>query len=393
MRPSPDACRSRPLIARGRSRRGFSLVELLLAVFILAIGVISVAAIFPAAIYVQRQSTDDTIGPIVADNAFALLRQRLRQEDFGDLWGGSAFSAVNVGGLLPPPATSAATYALAGDWGWRRPASVIAQPSAVIGDETVSNGSILIFRRGAGPTSDVTFSELPWNPLATAVDTDPSGTGAGTFDLLQYAADPPAIVIRAEERVYPAGSVNPQYRWEVLFRRFQGRVLAAVFVYRVTRAGGEAGGLRIGPAATPFNPALPSFPVALGLADANLPFWTAGGADEDLSTIVDNAVVPGIAPGSPFKIEDPLYAWQAPGQWLLDQNNNVHRVLRGRRLPTDGAPVLARPIPLVPAIQAFPPVPGGAFDAARVVQALWYLPARDAAGNTITPIFIAVREL
>ncbi len=63
-------------------RRGFSLIEVLLSVFILGIGVISIAALFPAGIAQQRQSVDDITGPIVAQNALAILRTKLRTEDF-----------------------------------------------------------------------------------------------------------------------------------------------------------------------------------------------------------------------------------------------------------------------------------------------------------------------
>ncbi len=70
-------------------RRGFSLIEVLLSVFILGIGVISIAALFPAGIAQQRQSVDDITGPIVAQNALAILRTKLRPADFGTLegWG------------------------------------------------------------------------------------------------------------------------------------------------------------------------------------------------------------------------------------------------------------------------------------------------------------------
>ena len=41
--------------SRSRGRLGFSLIELLLAIFILGVGVISVAAVFPAGIIQQRR--------------------------------------------------------------------------------------------------------------------------------------------------------------------------------------------------------------------------------------------------------------------------------------------------------------------------------------------------
>ena len=105
--------------------RGFSLVEMLLGVFILGIGVISIAALFPAGIALQRQATDDLIGPLVAKNAFATLRSKLTQTDFGDFsdFGYSdaypfntPYTATPIGGTpIPLPD---------GDWGWMRPGFV-----------------------------------------------------------------------------------------------------------------------------------------------------------------------------------------------------------------------------------------------------------------------------
>ena len=69
---------------RDLKRQGFSLIELLIAIFILGIGIISIAALFPAGIAQQQKSTDDLIGSIVARNALTIIRSKLNQEDFGD---------------------------------------------------------------------------------------------------------------------------------------------------------------------------------------------------------------------------------------------------------------------------------------------------------------------
>jgi len=108
------------------SRGGFSLIELLIAIFILGIGIISIAAIFPAGISQQQRTADDIIGPIVAHNALTILRSRLTQDDFGlceefdtlypQQWSPFlcelSLSATNVN---PWPT-------ICGDWMWRRPA-------------------------------------------------------------------------------------------------------------------------------------------------------------------------------------------------------------------------------------------------------------------------------
>ena len=99
--------------------------------------------------------------------------------------------------------------------------------------------------------------------------------------------------------------------------------------------------------------------------------------------------------------------WQVPGQWILDQNNFVHRVLNGRRNVSEGPVRLARPIPAAPPSVvyggAFPPGPGGVSTAppdlgpnlldSEGVATAWYLPIRDARGAVLTPVYILVEEL
>ena len=102
--------------------RGFSLMEVMLAVFILGIGVISVAAIFPAGISQQRRSNDDIMGPIVAENAIATLRSKLDQEDFG-------YFEMFVGSdQIPFDTTTGMIY---GDWPWYRPGFVFSDDQNV----------------------------------------------------------------------------------------------------------------------------------------------------------------------------------------------------------------------------------------------------------------------
>lgn len=141
---------------RACKRRGFSLIEVLLAVFILGIGIISIGAIFPAGIVQQRQSLDDALGPIVADNALAILRAKLSQSDFGfaEDFDGFPLGLLDIAsfegtyGELDPAAPRTL-----GDWGWRRPALALAEigsfqtnyPSLGGGDPTVAAGSTIVF--------------------------------------------------------------------------------------------------------------------------------------------------------------------------------------------------------------------------------------------------------
>ena len=106
-------------------RRAFSLIELLLSVFILAIGIISVSALFPAGIAQQQQTTDDQLGPVVAEQALGLLRSRVRPEDFGSF---EEFGILI--GLSGATVTGSYAYRPApGDWSWIRPGVIrTAQP-------------------------------------------------------------------------------------------------------------------------------------------------------------------------------------------------------------------------------------------------------------------------
>ena len=128
-------------------RRGFSLIEVLLAVAILGIGVISIAALFPAGIAQQRQSVDDVLGPTIANNAMSILRTKLSQKDFG------TFEEFSAGALVQAPLDT-----VDGDWPWVRPAVVFDDDPTTPYDE---RGAIDIFSFAASQTSLTTATEFP----------------------------------------------------------------------------------------------------------------------------------------------------------------------------------------------------------------------------------------
>lgn len=426
-RGSSHAARRRRGFSPAPLRRGFSLVELLLAVFILAIGLISIGALFPAAIFQQRLSTDDATGPVVADNAFATLRAKLRPEMFGTVEEMVDFFGVNLPvGLAPSGSfnqglvTSGDWIIQWGDWEWRRPAFFLNDGGSTIPVGTgvntlIPRGSIAVFRNANintwGP--NVTASEVPWNVGAVGVNPggDPFAPFANPPVVSTWGNAPQPIIFRPEERAYPlisaeslnASNARPAYRWEVMFRRFQGRILAAVFVFRVGRQGGEVAAYQPAANVAPLDPQLPPIPVRvqapvpLGGVPSSFQLgsfapWIAGGPDLNLNTFNDNARIPGTQSGSPFDAADPRYGWQATGQWILDQNNNVHRVLRGRRVGSDDWVLLSKPIPLLP--DAFPYIRRVNTPAELPpVLGAWFLPATDANGNSLTPIYVTVKEL
>ena len=57
-----------------RLQNGFSLVEVMMATAILAVGIVMIAGTFPVAIFLTAASVEQTIAPIVADEAFAKMQ-------------------------------------------------------------------------------------------------------------------------------------------------------------------------------------------------------------------------------------------------------------------------------------------------------------------------------
>lgn len=401
-----------------RHRGGFSLVEVLLAVFILGIGVISVAAIFPAGISLQRQSNDDTLGPLVAQNAMAVLRSRLSQEDFGSF----ASFAPNATPYQTVRRDGTSIVLPQGDWPWMRPGFQFDDPAT----SGVDEGAIDIFSHeftrdtngfssttlslateipGGWPSSSPQLWGIPYNPAKHQI-ADPSSAVGMEKDWLR-AFPEPRVLVTQRERYWPMGSdfngtatQRPQYVWDCMFRRFGGRVYVAVFVYRVSFGGGAQRFYAVAPASAalnaPYSPQLPRrsplpiyyLPAASG-AGAWIAAWIAQNPPADPSTI------PLTSSGSLLDLTKPEFMWQVPGQWILDQNNSVHRVLAGRRNSVDGPVRLARPIPVVtpaPAYGVYPSTPPGFVDIEGVAQA-WFMPITDANGVTITPVYVTVGEL
>jgi prepilin-type N-terminal cleavage/methylation domain-containing protein len=406
---------SPPRSRRVRAARGFSLVELLLAIFILGIGIISVAAVFPAGIALQRQSNDDTLGPLVGNHAMGVIRSRLRQEDFGN------FSQFNPS--VPPyfvsPAGGAPILTVEGDWPWMRPGFLFDNPATADDEGAIDVFSLVQTRQDAGltplpGTQDLIqlqkASELPDGWGGTPLRGVPFNTGrfsvlpqVGVASFIRPLPEP-LVLIGQRERSWPMSSEfgtgstadRPQYHWEVMFRKFQGRVWAAVFVYRVGFPGGQPRPYSVAPADPSLNAVdSPSaanrspLPVVLFTPSATTTAWVTP------ATGTDPSAIPGTNAGSVLDLTKPRQMWQVPGQWILDQNNFVHRVLNGRRNTTEGPVRFARPIPAAPAAPVYgvrPNTPAALLDSEGVAAA-WYLPIRDARGATLTPVYVLVEEL
>lgn len=411
---------NRPLLSHGRRARGFSLVELLLAIFILGIGVISVAAVFPAGIALQRQSNDDTLGPLVANHAMAILRSRLGQEDFG------SFSQHAPSPYFVAAASGAPIFTVEGDWPWMRPGFLFDLPATSADEGLIDVFSLVQTRQALGlpalpgtnqllPLSKATefpdgWSGSPLRGIPFNGSLDPSVPG-GRFTVTQQTDDSftrarpePLVLISQRERSWPMGTslsggaaaTRPEYFWEVMFRRFQGRVWVAVFVYRVSFPGGQPRPYSVAPGDPslnsfdcPISPDRSPLPVVLFTPSAAATAWIAPATGNDPSAI------PGTTAGSTLDLSRPRQMWQVPGQWILDQNNFVHRVLNGRRNAAEGPVRFARPIPAAPptAVYGVRPNANPSVLDSEGVAAAWYLPIRDSRGATLTPVYILVEEL
>lgn len=397
------------------ARRAFSLAEILLAIFILGIGVIAVGAVFPAAIFQQRISTDDTMGPVVAEMAFNLIDSRLDSADFGSV---EAFNLPFVPGILESR--------LSGDWNWMRPSLLLTDdPSTPIDEEGAID--IFSFHRtwlwGGGTTPVTSADEFPNGYLDDGNPFFGVPFNPNRYDLVGGNALPePRVLITRRERLYPMSfPVNPgdalttdpsraQYAWDCAFRRFQGRILVAIFVYRVAPLGSTTIEYR-----SPAAFSQPAIPYTVSLVEdeqtgASPPLyasngpWSTRGPDDILGTN-DDAIVQGLGAAQPYNANDPKHAWMEPRQWLLDQNNNIHRVL-GRTQSFVG-PIqvrLAAPPPALPDLAPYyMPLPAGVplneVGLTAVVQRLWYVPREvdvngdGAADFALTPVYAAVKEL
>ena len=98
-------------------------------------------------------------------------------------------------------------------------------------DDTASSPSGELVKASLTRVETLETIEVLWNPAVYPPSSFPDG---------------PPIIVTQTERYYPmvssasasAASLRPQYVWDCMFRRFQGRVLVAIFVYRVAMPGG-----------------------------------------------------------------------------------------------------------------------------------------------------------
>ena len=295
--------------------------------------------------------------------------------------------------------------------------------------------------------------------MTTSSPPAPIIPGSGNALSQGNALKEPAVFITQRERYWPlpANSVGvtptPKYVWDCMFRKFNGRILVGMFIYRVLPANGLRGGNYADnggqPMGTPYvtakvTPTIDDTDTRIPATIANYPpipqwvssrspmtnlsltqgdgannNWGAGGLDAQVGTTInqsnyspnrDDCGVPGTGPTTAETALTYSETWQQPGQWLIDQYNNVHHVVEGRRLHTDGPVILAKPVPRQPyslalfdvnnrkttsgtAVSALLASPDSGGDALKGIQDIWFVPPYDANGNQMIPVFACVEEL
>ena len=106
----------------------------------------------------------------------------------------------------------------------------------------------------------------------------------------------------------------------------------------------------------------------------------------------------------PYNADDDQQAWKEPRQWIIDQNNNIHRVLaqyRDNDNPVNPMKIeLLRPVPAMPQAKAFfLQGPANAASVQGVVSKIWFLPLKMDMNHDnipdviITPVYATVKEL
>jgi hypothetical protein len=236
------------------------------------------------------------------------------------------------------------------------------------------------------------------------------------------AGEDPLITITQQERFWPAGSgygegkQRPQYAWECMFRRSQGRIQVAIFVYRISVSNVVGGYMAVhdqhGADHRPVLPARLDLHALDGsITDAQtarLTTLTPMGDDSGGDEPALRAVVPGTDEDfasanltNPLAMDPYYLGWQAPGQWMIDPYGRIHRVVQGRRNRMQGPVRLARAIPVQPRTasnwnwmaQGIDPSSAEAEGKESDVRSIWFMPPTDARGVKLTPVYAAVREL
>lgn len=406
---------------------------------------------------------------------FGMMEEFTELGDADRSSGRSDTNATAAGFGMPWPTRPS----LPGDWGWKRPGVIyddLGNPSNPWADGIDETGAIDIFSHyftkrmlalpdagwysaaglatefpaGVGPAAGgpKNLWGIPYSRRIYDWDNDVASTGvnSGTQD---PSGRMPLAIITQRERSWPMAPEAdpaarspegaPLYFWDCMFRRFGGRIQVAIFVYRAAPSGGD------GPAFSRSAflkgpPSAPALPGAAPATQVTFPFrrrfyeatvehassaelpWRAGGYDRSLISPSDNTQIrktsPTAAPTSQFKAAEAYDQWQMAGQWIVDEDGAVHRLIQGRTRNEDGPVAMSssllpdthdartkagawRAAAMETYLQGGGPFPevdlaGTAAAEWPGIEQIWYLPRtvyRNGYEYAVTPVYVTVRDL
>lgn len=205
-----------------RGQRGFSLVEVLMAVLILGLGLLGLGAIMPAVVKQQRTGTDQTFGTLAAESVVA------------------NFTGGNLG--LSEPRTAARDFMRSqlsawNAWARSLPAGQIPllQPNGTLQNRTIRDETPGSGNPGFVPTVELGYADatvIPVNgswrilrPIETSLDRLAIGATGGpqNVTLSLGNADQEPDWIPMSSRLWPtvdrADIREPQFVWDIAIRR------------------------------------------------------------------------------------------------------------------------------------------------------------------------------
>jgi len=208
--------------SRNRTRRAFSLAEIMIAIGILGVGMLMVAATFPVGLDQCRIVSEQTIAPLVANDAFERLRLLLAEPD----------SAKRIPNDLttPDPTKFFASFR----------ESLRTESLGVVSARLPKNDPMMPY----DPSNDSTFLGLnEWLSVPYRLSSGLEPRGAATrfypsvFPYYQASAKRWMLPLRTDAAGQPI-LVDPPYTWSALYRKNDnaGQTYVQFFVF-VNRRG------------------------------------------------------------------------------------------------------------------------------------------------------------